>query len=1135
MMLLITNWCSQRSFHQIDSIVYFIENGVEPPFMRGIIYQLLGKNRHKFSKQLGNSFYRKKYKFIKEKGASYGEYPKGYNHIDNRHYQAKSGSDSSLPFGFDTFSGSSEDSKGKVVVHPSLSGNKLYNVISKSSMTRNGFSDGTTESSSSETYSTYDSEYIDSIHNTVGDVMDVESEFRDSDKSGYFSDSEGNIISHKIKNKKSAFQINNVRQHNDYQEYAMNTKQQSVINIPFPRLCGGVFSGPNKFVAFFASLYTVATYPGDYGLLFLDSSIQKAQEDREGKRGLKEINDNVGYLVNAPGVPVYNSSVANMHRSTLSRQLSILGKPIKYQSLDRYRATVQFNIQMQSSKFGLLPNIYDGNYQERNRRLYENENEYKRYDYGDFSSSGDEEIFYTNRINNITGKINVLDSQEKAKGHKIHKYFNRKHVEVNKNTRDYKIERKALDDYSEGDYNAEKNSEYKEDVGGFGNIIGEDIFEQKRNYDGRNKDAWSDAQSIGKFSESVDVENNSKAIDKTIISKKSKKVKRRDYNMISGYSQKKDNSIQSNQEDRGYEKERPENVLDVDNYLEGGFEEVPRFYFKNASTKTKNHEAKQTLSIKTEFPNYNLPEATPSNRVNTQIGNLCLLIDASIWDPIVNVDMAKSIIIPRNCSDMKYEEACFRNSEIYRQSGNKKMFFVWHVLGLMYSKDNNSRGGIIDIENPVIRHMIIDIIENAVLERNIEDVVLLSCAFAMSVNDSDNFYYENSVQTCPNGIEFDKSEENYPKSRNQKVNSQEKPSSRYTHFKKLGSHKHKNRKNIIAEQEKQKFFDDRIADHELEEFREKNMLVDVYYENNIAFRLFSNNQLPSIKPNSENKLSKNELEFIRVASIENGTRLYDKIPERALVGGSFGLQAIRISGLSFEILSAIIQYKNLYLEMLISLGLYQLGNKISKTFESQVGGGYQYASNKSVMAKEKHDDLPVTLKDDLSNVIATNYKQEINDGVVPDLRNLGDIFGLDDLINEQNLYNAKNTKVEHDSIYENDGVGSGDIGYTYAQVGKGDHINCFYCNEPVYGLALVCGDCNHGGHIEHVYKWVLVDGKGGKNIIESEFLGIGEGIKCLKLLEVPADGKGYIGVKKRGILCPTGCGCTCLWSVKEEL
>ncbi|KAJ2002852.1 hypothetical protein H4R26_003387 [Coemansia thaxteri] len=100
-----------------------------------------------------------------------------------------------------------------------------------------------------------------------------------------------------------------------------NNRDRYDSHTPFPRLCGGVFSGPGHLVCFFASIYSPETYPEQSGL---------------GQQG--------------PGS-------RRAYRDDMSHQLRVLVKPRTLTSLDYYQSMVQLGLQ---SGGGFFPYGGDG-------------------------------------------------------------------------------------------------------------------------------------------------------------------------------------------------------------------------------------------------------------------------------------------------------------------------------------------------------------------------------------------------------------------------------------------------------------------------------------------------------------------------------------------------------------------------------------------------------------------------------------------------------------------------------------------------------------------------------------------------------------------------------------------------------
>ncbi|KAJ1915734.1 hypothetical protein H4219_004151 [Mycoemilia scoparia] len=96
---------------------------------------------------------------------------------------------------------------------------------------------------------------------------------------------------------------------------AYNRHRTKAQKTPFPRLCGGVFTGPGRLVCFFSSLYTPKTYPG------ISESLVMADDDQDAA-----------------------FDAAGFHRNVMSRQIASLPKFRDYNELSQYRNTLRFMI-----------------------------------------------------------------------------------------------------------------------------------------------------------------------------------------------------------------------------------------------------------------------------------------------------------------------------------------------------------------------------------------------------------------------------------------------------------------------------------------------------------------------------------------------------------------------------------------------------------------------------------------------------------------------------------------------------------------------------------------------------------------------------------------------------------------------
>ncbi|KAJ2393424.1 hypothetical protein GGI05_002429, partial [Coemansia sp. RSA 2603] len=96
---------------------------------------------------------------------------------------------------------------------------------------------------------------------------------------------------------------------------AASSRERYDAKTPFPRLCGGVFSGPGTLVCFFASVYTPDTYPEPSG------------PGPQGRAGRERV------------------------REDMSHQLGQLSKPRTFLKLNHYQGMVQFGLQNKGAYF----------------------------------------------------------------------------------------------------------------------------------------------------------------------------------------------------------------------------------------------------------------------------------------------------------------------------------------------------------------------------------------------------------------------------------------------------------------------------------------------------------------------------------------------------------------------------------------------------------------------------------------------------------------------------------------------------------------------------------------------------------------------------------------------------------------
>ncbi|KAJ2807885.1 hypothetical protein H4S07_003506, partial [Coemansia furcata] len=102
-----------------------------------------------------------------------------------------------------------------------------------------------------------------------------------------------------------------------------NNRDRYDAHTPFPRLCGGVFSGPGQLVCFFASIYTPDTYPDQGGIW-------------QGRR--------------------------KKYREEVSQQLRAQAKPRNLTRLNNYQSMVQLGLQSCGVFFSYPNNMNTGEY-----------------------------------------------------------------------------------------------------------------------------------------------------------------------------------------------------------------------------------------------------------------------------------------------------------------------------------------------------------------------------------------------------------------------------------------------------------------------------------------------------------------------------------------------------------------------------------------------------------------------------------------------------------------------------------------------------------------------------------------------------------------------------------------------------
>jgi len=85
--------------------------------------------------------------------------------------------------------------------------------------------------------------------------------------------------------------------------------------------------------------------------------------------------------------------------------------------------------------------------------------------------------------------------------------------------------------------------------------------------------------------------------------------------------------------------------------------------------------------------------------------------------------------------------------------------------------------------------------------------------------------------------------------------------------------------------------------------------------------------------------------------------------------------------------------------------------------------------------------------------------------------------------------------------------------------GKEMPTRCVVCQVLIRGLSWHCGSCGHGGHLECMRAWFHVDDDTVRGSGAGAGCGLGSGVGSGGCFTAPVHS-----------LCPTGCGCQCLYT-----
>ncbi|PVV04876.1 hypothetical protein BB560_000608 [Smittium megazygosporum] len=690
-----TDWLSRKSLTQLDFIFYLIQNGTTPLqyFSRVTRYIFSNKFTHQYNKKYTAS--------KKSTSISSTDKPE----------QAKLDSMKSNEI-FEKVS-SIKPTPSKELV--ALIKEREYDSDEENSSSVST-EDWREQSSSSFSSSgiEYDSENLDvSDYSEVSyDSSYLYSSSMFGSNSSYFGYNSSNYkrLPSVYKNYRT---IGNEKlQHEQGGDYsAMNVlsaKSRGSNNCPFPRLCGATFSGNNKLVCFFASLYTPATYPGEFELLLLNPKLQKMQTFHTANETLS---------VSPESTQRYNTMVARLHRSNLSKQINILPKPLVYQGIEYYRAMVQVKIQESSAKSVGIP--IDMNEKRKSSSPARYHNSFVTY-----RDSANASNNFENAQRHVTLLPNENDFYENVNEYDRSLDLNSITSSTNQNKHiSYPqcTHKKAKKDFlygSEGE-----NDEYKL----HSTLVSGGNSYKKRNVRFDNSgESFVKANKIGNLLLESD-QASTPGVNNSLPDVY-REAKHLDFN--------KPTILPSNNDqkrEKHFDQLAPQmNDMEL-KHTQDGFDEVPRFYFRESiptNVTLKNENKKNILDVR---PNYKFSESEcvgPAMQ-SLSVGNLCLVFDANSWDQVISMNKKSILMLSENLKNRTSEEICAFNSSLFESSGDYLLASAWYLLSLLYSNTHNiGYTSVLELCNPIERSFLLRVLNIHVVARDIENSVLL--AFALS-------------------------------------------------------------------------------------------------------------------------------------------------------------------------------------------------------------------------------------------------------------------------------------------------------------------------------------------------------------------------------------------------------------------
>ncbi|OLY79021.1 putative RWD, RING finger and WD repeat-containing protein [Smittium mucronatum] len=725
MTLLITNWCAQLSTPSILCLIFLFRYGIEPPFMSGILYNFLRYNSRmlfkRISQRVNPSYIRKK---------TFSRESMDYSSDDLPKFQSSSSRSLKPPSFFfdlnsDSYSGTTSES---------TSCSESISVSEKSFISTALFSELNDNNNSASDLSyddfsidNYDSDYkIRANREKINKLVRIDHLGSDLDDPYKYSQRNSSGI--------------------PMTETSHNIKSQNSNNVPFPRLCSGVFTGDNKLVLFFASLYTPSTYPGEFGLFLLNPpSLLEDEVVESGFPPTISKNSNLNSMLDSSTRNENDSSIANLHMSTLSKQIRVLRKPIAYQGAEYYKAMVQLKIQEQSARFIGTHQVDIGGKNLPFGNYYLNSKDYNHEQY----SSDDDSIFYKDTEDNINFYDDHHPHQSKKFNRKYSKYAYRS-TKGNINSNGLPNGKKmSLRGFDSTRY---KPPSYKQDFQYYSNKGVEPTLSSKFS-----SSIITQPDSESKIRSTSTVDNNNPYIQHQrsysyYLKPRGISDRKLHYDSVPNIGDKdienqhfSDNKPPNNIGVRNVRgKSGPWDSLDTlgvgipsrkNGHHESWIDDVPRFYFKSGLSSVKKSKSKQNIDSnldiaaqdKSEFPE--LTQQSPP--MTTSIGNMCLIMDAQIWDPIVDSELASKIILSKRGLSLDKSQLCLKNAESCLSSGSRYMSSAWYVLSDIFKNIENMDGrSVLEFCNPIVKEYLLDVLDKAIGLIDIENSVLLCCAFS---------------------------------------------------------------------------------------------------------------------------------------------------------------------------------------------------------------------------------------------------------------------------------------------------------------------------------------------------------------------------------------------------------------------